>query len=60
MPQATQSKQESQSRTGQLRKETASNELMYYLQQYARENPTSAALWCFGIGFVMGWKLKPW
>ena len=27
---------------------------------YIRENPESAALWCFGIGFVLGWKLKPW
>jgi hypothetical protein len=31
-----------------------------FLRDYARENPESAALWCFGIGFVMGWKLKPW
>jgi len=27
---------------------------------YARENPEAAALWCFGIGFVLGWKLKMW
>jgi len=27
---------------------------------YARSNPEAAALWCFGIGFVLGWKLKPW
>jgi hypothetical protein len=27
---------------------------------YARENPEAAALWCFGIGFVLGWKLKLW
>lgn len=31
-----------------------------YLRDYARENPESAALWCFGIGFVLGWKLKIW
>lgn len=31
-----------------------------YLREYARENPESAALWCFGIGFVLGWKLKLW
>jgi hypothetical protein len=27
---------------------------------YARENPLAFGLWAFGIGFVVGWKLKPW
>jgi hypothetical protein len=31
-----------------------------YLREYAREKPENAALWCLGIGFVLGWKLKPW
>jgi hypothetical protein len=31
-----------------------------YLREYAQENPEAAALWCFGIGFVLGWKLKIW
>jgi hypothetical protein len=31
-----------------------------YALEYARENPGMAALWCFGIGFILGWKLKPW
>ena len=35
-------------------------DVVEYLREYARENPESAALWCFGIGFVLGWKLKPW
>jgi len=30
------------------------------LREYGRERPEVIALWCFGIGFVMGWKLKPW
>jgi hypothetical protein len=30
------------------------------LKQYAQANPGTAALWCLGIGFVLGWKLKPW
>jgi hypothetical protein len=30
------------------------------MKTYARNEPTSFALWCFGIGFVLGWKLKPW
>ena len=36
------------------------NDVMEYLKTYAREKPEMAALWCFGIGFVLGWKLKPW
>jgi hypothetical protein len=35
-------------------------DLVQRLTEYAREKPTDAALWCFGIGFVVGWKLKPW
>ena len=35
-------------------------DLTDYLKAYAREKPDVAALWCFGIGFVLGWKLKPW
>jgi hypothetical protein len=35
-------------------------DLMEYLRDYAREKPEAAALWCLGIGFVLGWKLKPW
>jgi hypothetical protein len=31
-----------------------------YLREYARERPEVVAMWCFGIGFVLGWKLKPW
>lgn len=29
-------------------------------KQYARDEPITFALWAFGIGFVLGWKLKPW
>jgi hypothetical protein len=35
-------------------------DLVEYARQYAREKPTVVALWCLGIGFVLGWKLKPW
>lgn len=31
-----------------------------HLLEFARENPAAAALWCFGIGFIVGWRLKPW
>jgi hypothetical protein len=35
-------------------------ELIDYLSEYARESPEKTALWCLGIGFILGWKLKPW
>jgi hypothetical protein len=31
-----------------------------WARDYARKNPEAAALWCFGIGFVLAWKIKPW
>jgi hypothetical protein len=37
-----------------------SADLLDYLREYAREKPEIVALWCLGIGFVLGWKLKPW
>jgi hypothetical protein len=36
------------------------DDLMQYAVDYARQNPGTAALWCFGVGFILGWKLKPW
>ena len=39
---------------------TPSTDLVEYFRQYARERPEVVALWCLGIGFVLGWKLKPW
>lgn len=38
----------------------AVGDLVCHLKKYAGDNPVSAALWCVGIGFVLGWKLKPW
>jgi len=35
-------------------------DMVQYLSSYARERPEIAALTCFGIGFILGWKLKPW
>lgn len=29
-------------------------------KRYARERPDVVALWCLGIGFVVGWRVKPW
>jgi hypothetical protein len=36
------------------------DDFLSYLQEYARERPEIVALTCFGIGFILGWKLKPW
>jgi len=33
---------------------------MCYLREYTRERPEAVALTCFCVGFVLGWKLKPW
>lgn len=30
------------------------------VENYAREKPWSFALWMIGLGFVIGWKIKPW
>lgn len=27
---------------------------------YAKKRPEVVAMWCLGVGFVLGWKLKPW
>jgi hypothetical protein len=35
-------------------------DLLIYLREYTRERPEVVALTCFGIGFILGWKLKPW
>jgi hypothetical protein len=35
-------------------------DLVDYVRDYARQKPEVAAMWCFGIGFILGWKLKPW
>jgi hypothetical protein len=45
---------------GQSREMDLFNDVTSYLRTYARERPDVAALWCFGVGFVLGWKLKPW
>ncbi|MGL4512264.1 MAG: hypothetical protein ACRCT8_04180 [Lacipirellulaceae bacterium] len=35
-------------------------DVVTYAKEYARLHPDVVALWCFGVGFVLGWKLKPW
>lgn len=31
-----------------------------FFQEYARERPEVVAMWAFGVGFILAWKLKPW
>ncbi len=40
--------------------ESMANDALDHFKDYAREHPASFALWALGIGFVLGWKLKPW
>ena len=40
--------------------EAFANDALDRVKRYARDEPVSFALWTFGIGFVLGWKLKPW
>lgn len=40
--------------------EATGRELLARAERYVREKPMEAMLWTFGIGFVLGWKLKPW
>lgn len=35
-------------------------DLVEYVREYTRERPEVVACICFGLGFVLGWKLKPW
>jgi hypothetical protein len=36
------------------------DDLLAYFREYARERPEVVALTCFCVGFVLGWRLKPW
>lgn len=36
------------------------DDLLHYVKDYAREQPEVMMLTCLGIGFILGWKLKPW
>ena len=34
-------------------------DLFGLLQDYAKSRPEVAAVWCFGLGLFIGWKLRP-
>jgi len=39
---------------------TASEAAVAIFKEYARERPEVVAYWAFGLGFLLGWKLKLW
>ncbi len=39
---------------------TARQAMSAIFREYARERPDVVAYWSFGIGFILGWKLKLW
>jgi len=60
MPSTTQPYNESQTQPRQQLAMEPGKDIVTYFKAYAKEKPEVAALWCFGVGFVLGWKLKPW
>lgn len=38
----------------------AGEDLVKAVKAYAKQHPGTVAMVCFGVGFVLGWKLKPW
>ena len=38
----------------------AVDEMIGLLRKYARQRPEMVALTCLGVGFILGWRLKPW
>ena len=34
-------------------------DLVGLLQDYARSRPEVAAVWCFGLGLFLGWRMRP-
>ena len=53
-------RQGSSSSLDSMRSSGNNESLTDHLMQFCKENPGTAAAWCFGIGFVLGWRLKPW
>jgi hypothetical protein len=39
---------------------SASEAAVACFKEYARERPEVVTLWAFGLGFVLGWKLRIW
>jgi hypothetical protein len=35
-------------------------DVVQYVCEYTRQRPERVALTCFAVGFILGWRLKPW
>jgi hypothetical protein len=35
-------------------------DMVQYVCEYTRQQPERVALTCFAVGFILGWRLKPW
>lgn len=35
-------------------------DVVNYVKEYTKERPDIVLVVAFGIGFILGWKLKPW
>jgi hypothetical protein len=35
-------------------------DVVQYVWEYTRERPETVAMACFAVGFILGWRLKPW
>ncbi|TWU58253.1 hypothetical protein [Rubripirellula reticaptiva] len=35
-------------------------DLLSLAKAYAKDKPEVAAVWAFGLGLIVGWKIKPW
>jgi hypothetical protein len=68
--QRTQSRQaepERMQQTGRERSTTLAQDdlhpvedMVQYVCEYTRQRPERVALTCFAVGFILGWRLKPW
>lgn len=36
------------------------DDFVAHVREYVRNDPEVAACLCLGVGFILGWKLKPW
>lgn len=36
------------------------DDVIQYVREYTRERPEAVAMACFAVGFILGWRLKPW
>ena len=54
------SKSQNETKVQTASREPTTKRALEHFQEYGRERPEIVALWCLGIGFVLGWKLKMW